>query len=112
MKVHVSEIPVSEDIEVMGMVFAKYMEKHIETEIKEHCEGCQINSDSQKDHCGQGHCLDQDFDQFQTFCEPARKRVKVNDLMNVFDKVCSEMGVKPISAKQLAKCALAWIPFE
>ena len=47
MKVHVSEIPVPEDIEVMGMVFAKDMEKHIETEIKEHCEGCQVNSDSQ-----------------------------------------------------------------
>ena len=112
MKVHVSEIPIPEDIEVMGMVFAKDMEKHIETEIKEHCEGCQINSDSQKDHCHQGGCLDQDFDQFHAFSEPARKRVKVNDLMNVFDNVHSEMGVKPIFAKQLAKFALAWIPFE
>ena len=112
MKVCVLEIPVPEDIEVMGMVFAKDMEKHIETEIKEHCKGCQINSDSQKDHCHQGSCLDQDFDQFQAFSETARKRVKVNDLMNVFDKVCSKMGVKPIFAKQLAKCALAWIPFK
>ena len=112
MKLSVSEIPVPEDIEVIGMVFAKDMEKHIEKEIKEYCEGCQINSDSQKDHCGQGDCLDQDFDQFQALYEPARKRVKVNDLMNVFDKVCSKMGVKPIFAKQLAKCALAWIPFE
>ena len=58
----------------MGMVFTKDMEKHIETEIKEHCEGCQINSDSQKDHCHQGGCLDQDFDQFQAFSEPARKK--------------------------------------
>ena len=112
MKVRVLEIPVPEDIEVMGMVFAKDIEKHIETEIKEHCQGCQLNSDSQKDHYGQGSCLDQDFDQFQAFCEPARKRVKVNDLMNVFDKVHSEMGVKPIFAKQIAKCALAWIPFK
>ena len=96
MKLHVLEIPVPGDIEVMGMVFAKDMEKHIETEIKEHCEGCQINSDSQKNYCGQGGCLDQDFDQFQAFCEPARKRVEVNHLINVFDKVCSEMGVKPI----------------
>ena len=96
----------------MGMVFAKDMEKHIEIEIKEHCEGCQINSDSQKGHCHQGGCLDQDFDQFQAFSEPARKRVKVNDLMNVFDKVCSEMGAKPIFAKQLAKCAVALIPFK
>ena len=32
--------------------------------------------------------------------------------MNVFDKVHSEMSVKLIFAKQLAKCALAWIPFE
>ena len=60
MKVHVLEIPVPEDNEVMGMVFAKDMEKHIETKIKEHCEDGQINSDSQKDHCHQGSCLDQD----------------------------------------------------
>ena len=32
--------------------------------------------------------------------------------MNVFDKVHSEMGVKPIFVKQPAKCALAWILFE
>ena len=32
--------------------------------------------------------------------------------MNVFDKVRSKMGVKPIFAKQLAKCALVWIPFK
>ena len=32
--------------------------------------------------------------------------------MNVFDKVHSEMGVKPIFAKLLTKCALAWIPFK
>ena len=112
MKVRVSKIPVPEDIEVMGMVFAKDMKNYIETEIKEHCEGCQINLDSQKDHCCQGGCLDQNFDQFQAFSEPARKRVKLNDLMNVFDKVPSEMDVKPIFAKQLAKCDLVWIPFK
>ena len=30
--------------------------------------------------------------------------------MNVFDQVRTEIGVKPILSKQLAKGALAWIP--
>ena len=73
MKVHVLEIPVPEDIEVMGMVFAKDMEKHIETEIKEYCEGCQINSDSQKDHCHQGSWIDQILIIFRPFLNQPEK---------------------------------------
>ena len=47
-----------------------------------------------------------------SICEPAREKVKVNDLINVFDKVRSVLGLKPIFAKQLAKSALIWIPNE
>ena len=32
--------------------------------------------------------------------------------MNVFDQVRTEIGIKPILSKQLAKGALAWIPNE
>ena len=34
----------------------------------------------------------------------------VNDLMNIFDGVCTEIGVRPILSKQLTKGAPAWIP--
>ena len=40
------------------------------------------------------------------------KKIKVGHLMNVFDQVRTEIGIKPILSKQLAKGALAWIPNE
>ena len=56
--------------------------------------------------------LDEDIDHVELYAEPARKKIKVNDLMNVFDQVHAEIGAKPILSKQLAKGALAWIPNE
>ena len=54
--------------------------------------------------------MDEDIDQAELYAEPARKKIKVNHLMNVFDQVHAEIGAKPILSKQLAKCALTWIP--
>ena len=79
-------------------------------ECKANCEACQVNSDSQFDHCRSGNCLDKDIDHNELYAEPARKRIKVNDLMKVFDQVRTEIGAKLILSKQLAKGALAWIP--
>ena len=56
--------------------------------------------------------MDEDIDHVELYAEPARKKSKVNHLMNVFDQVHAEIGVKPILSKQLAKGALAWIPNE
>ena len=61
------------------------------------------------DHCKHGNCLDEDIDHADLYAEPARKRIKVNHLMNVFDQVHTEIGAKLILSKQLAKGALAWI---
>ena len=55
-------------------------------------------------------CLDDETDHIGIYCEPAREKVKVNDLIKVFDKVRSMLGLKPIFAKQLAKSTLIWIP--
>ena len=54
--------------------------------------------------------MDEDIDHVELYAELARKRIKVNHLMNVFDQVRAEIGAKPILSKQLAKGALAWIP--
>ena len=53
--------------------------------------------------------MHEDIDQTELYAEPARKRIKVNHLMNVFDQVHVEIGAKAILSKQLAKGALAWI---
>ena len=56
--------------------------------------------------------MDEDIDHAELYAEPARKRIKVNHLMNVFDQVRVEIGAKAILSKQLAKGALAWIPMK
>ena len=99
-----------EDTELMNLVLVESMDKNIQAESKANCEACQVNSDSQFDHCRSGNCLDDTYDHLDFNCEPARKKIKVNDLMTVFDGVRTEIGVKPILSKQLAKGALAWIP--
>ena len=102
--------PPPEDTLLMNFVLVEIMNKMIEAETKANCEACRVNSDSQFDHCRSGNCLDEDLNQFDLFFEPAHKKIKVNILMNVFDQVRIDIGLKPILSLQLAKCALAYIP--
>ena len=46
-----------EDTHLMNLVLVETMDKMIEDECKANCEACQVNSDSQFDHCGEGNCL-------------------------------------------------------
>ena len=101
-----------EDTHLMNLVLIESMDRMINFECKANCEACQVNSDSQFDHCRSGNCLDEDIDQTELYAEPAHKRIKVNDLMKVFDQVPAEIGAKPMLSKQLAKGALAWISNE
>ena len=40
----------------------------------------------------------------------AYKKIEISTLMNVFDQLRKDIGLKPIMSAQLAKCALAYIP--
>ena len=101
-----------EDTHLMNLVLIESMDRMTDAECKANCKACQVNSDSQFNHCKCGNCLDEDIDHADLYAEPARKRIKVNHLMNVFDQVCTEIEAKLILSKQLAKGALAWIPNE
>ena len=76
----------------MNLVLIESMDRMIDVECKANCEACQVNSDSQFDHCKRGNCLDEDIDHADLYAEPARKRIKVNHLMNVFDQVVQKLG--------------------
>ena len=102
--------PPPEDTLLMNFVLVETMNKMIEAETKVNCEACQVNSDSQFDHCRSGNCLDEDTYQFDLYFEPAHEKIKTNILMNVFDQVHIDIGLKLILSLQLAKCALAYIP--
>ena len=95
--------------DLMSIVFAYHFNEKIQAVVKENCEACRINSDSQFDHCRPGNCLDETFDFVQQYGDAAREKIKSYDLMNVFDAVRSKIGAKPILSKQLAKAAVAWI---
>ena len=101
--------PAPEDTLLMNFVLVETMNKMIESETKANCEACQVNSNSQFDHCRSGNCLDEDLNQFDLYFIPAHKKIKINILMNVFDEARKEMGLKPIMSTQLAKYTLAFI---
>ena len=80
----------------MNFVLVETMNKMIEAEAKANCEACQMNLDSQFDHCRSGNCLDEDLNQIDLYLGPAHKKIKINILMNVFDQLRKDMGLKPI----------------
>ena len=102
--------PAPEDTMLMNFVLVETMNKMIEAEAKANCEACQMNLDSQFDHCRSGNCLDEELNQIDLYLGPAHKKIKINILMNVFDQLRKDMGLKPIMSAQLGKCALAFIP--
>lgn len=101
--------PPPEDTDLMRLILIQNMDEKIGSEIKRNCEACQVNSDSQFDHTRSGNCLDTETDHLDVYYESARKNVKVNELMVVFDGVRKRIGARPVFSKQLAKAALAWI---
>ena len=58
----------------MNLVLVETMNKMIEAETKANCEACQVNSDSQFDHCRSGYCLDEDINQFDMYFIPAHQK--------------------------------------
>ena len=63
-----------EDTHLMILVLVETIDKMIEDECKANCEACQVNSDSQFDHCREGNCLDEDLDHAELYARPARKK--------------------------------------
>lgn len=106
---HLSKPP-PKDTDLMELIFVHHVDKLIQNEVKENCEACRVDSNSQFDHCRSGNCLDECNDFTSLYCEIARNKIKVFDLMNVFDGVRSKIGAKPVFSKQLVKAAMAWIP--
>ena len=102
--------PAPEDTLLMNFVLVETMIKMIEAESKANCEACQVNSDSQFDHCRSGNCLDEDVNQYDLYLVPAYQKIKISTLMSVFDQVHRDIGLKPILSAQLAKCAMVYIP--
>ena len=101
-----------EETVLMKMVLLEYMMRQVMLETKKNCEACQVESDSQFDHARSGNCLDDTENYIEMYGEKVKNEIRALDLVNVFNIVRNELGLKPILSMQLAKCALAWIPVE
>ena len=102
--------PAPDDTILMNLVLVETINRIIEAETKANCEACQVGSDSQFDHCQSGNCLDDEFNRYDVHMLPSFLNIKISTLMNVFDQLRKDMGLKQILSSQLAKCALAYIP--
>ena len=110
MRVECEVRPAPEDTLLMNFVLVEVMKKMIEAETKANCEACQVDSDSQFDHCRKGNCLDEDMDQYELYLIPAYQKIKVSTLISVFNQLRKDIGLKPIMSAQLAVSAIAYIP--
>ena len=101
--------PAPDDTMLMNLVLVETIDRIIQAETKANCEACQVNSDSQFDHCQSGNCLDDELDRYDVSMLPSFLNIKITTLMNVFDQLQKDFGLKQILSSQLAKCALAYI---
>ena len=85
------------------------MDKKIVEKVKDECEDCQVDSDSQADHCKTGNCLDEGFDYADMYHKQVKSGLNSCELVNVFDATRVRMKAKPINSKSLATAALKWV---
>ena len=87
--------PAPEDTLLMNFVLVETMIKMIEAESKANCEACQVNSDSQFDHCRSGNCLDEDVNQYDLYLVPACHQYFLNSivLLNALQLVTGATGL-------------------
>ena len=76
----------------MQQVFLHLFCQRVEEVVKQKCEGCQVNSDSQKDHMGVSGCLDEDSDHASLFCSEALEKITKHDLISLFEKSRRNIG--------------------
>ena len=83
--------------------------KKIAKKVKDECEACQVNSDSQADNCNNGNCLDEGFDYAEMYHKQIKSGLSSCEPVIVFDATHTRMKAKTINSKCLATAALKWL---
>ena len=96
-------------VDMMYLILLFVMDKKIAKKVKDECEACQVDSDSQADHCKTGNCLDEGFDYADMYHKQVKSGLNSCELVNVFDATRVKMKAKPINSKSLATAALKWV---
>ena len=96
-------------VDMMYLIFLLVIDKKIAKKVKDACKACQVNSDSQADHCKNGNCLDEGFDYAEMYHKQVKSELSSCKRVNVFDTTRAKMKAKPINSKCLATAALKWV---
>ena len=73
-------------------VFLHILKTFIDKLVKERCEGCKVESQSQKDHMGPSGCLVEDVDYLVEYCQEALEKISPSDLVTLYEKSRREIG--------------------
>ena len=79
----------------MKEVLMYLLSGYIEVLKKEKCEGCKIDSPTQKDHMSTSGCLSEDVNFAELYCEEAFEKITESDrsMILLFKKSCRLMGI-------------------
>ena len=83
--------PPSKNVD-MQEVFLHLLHRKVEELVKEKCHGCQVKSDSQKDHMGLSGCINEEADHLSEFCGEAVDKILKHDLISLFEKSRRTIG--------------------
>ena len=96
----------------MHQVFLFLIKKYIEQLVKSKCQGCSVDSGSQKDHMGELGCLNEGKDYLSDFFNDARMMVTLPDLIALFITSRHEMGANSTYADLYAEATMFYMSLE
>ena len=93
----------------MHEVFLFILKKFIETIVKGRCEGCKVDSPSQKDHMDEGGCLSESLDYTVEYCDEALSKISPSDLVTLYESSRRSIGASTAYSDLLAETALFYM---
>ena len=99
------------DLDLMKLVFLKRVIKNVEAKAVDNCDGCFVDSPSQKDHLD-GGCIAPLVKKVEMFFNHIIRAIDPKTLSQEFDKLRGKMGLLPILSLHFAKAAVAYIGRE
>ena len=96
----------------MHQVFLFLIKKHIEMLVKSKCQGCNVDSGSQKDHMGELGCLNDRKEYFSEYFNDVRPLVTLPDLISMFTTRRREIGANSQYADLYAEATIFFMGLE
>lgn len=95
--------------DIMKGVWLHTIIKKVEEKAGEECEGCQMDSPSQKDHLEWGGCLSSLEKKIVVYYGHVAHEIHSNALVHDFDRVVAKLGLPPKMGLELARAIPDWL---